>query len=714
MSGRKTCVTRGTAPGLRAVAASVALLTLSAMAAPAGRSGDRVTLSVNAVCTGEVHYSVSGEVTEDDLVTVTLIERNVYRIAEWNGPWVRLELVSGRREVNPVGGGTYDVPHVPELSSRWSYERGPQPDSPESSVRIDPKGRSSTVSVVNFVKGGAVRVDGRDRNAAVALSVAEMTLSSYVSDDLLKGKPSPMSQQLQFPFDPDQKRVQATGHGSHRFEMKGEQGAVMTGTLEVSFTVDFGPAPEREELEVSVEPAKGYETWIPKGNLDEPGEPGSDPLEVTLTVHRKGNRQELREASLKVALPYVSKNKGVCGNWPKDAGEEEGLRFRETDFSEGGGLLYRDRTHLETAAPVEGATFLVHGYDYGAWGTLRVTATDADGNALKVRVRGKETPDLDIPLDADSNRIADAWERGKTWGRSRTDDDETVAGQDSRGDGLTLYDEYRGLVVPDGQGGRQFRRLEPDVKEIFLLDPANAFPTAKWEAITKIRALRLNDSLVDPKGNPGPGESPLVNFDAEDRKANPVYALKIVVGPVPGPCDPSPACALLAEEGLPWRIGNAEAVYVEPARFQGRIDEDFKWLDTAITIPGSEAGRQLIQDGPGAGITYADACDAWGRLKDASLRKSIAARLQTAVFLHEVGHLGGLPDHLGIAPGGQEDLARACLMTNQGDWGRRRTVVYTALGRGGDPDFAYPYLNFCRDVQAPGYRCYRSLKFKDW
>jgi hypothetical protein len=205
-----------------------------------------------------------------------------------------------------------------------------------------------------------------------------------------------------------------------------------------------------------------------------------------------------------------------------------------------------------------------------------------------------------------------------------------------------------------------------------------------------------------------------VNVNADDRSEHPVYALKIVVGPIPGSCDPSPACAALANEDLAWRIGNAKAVYVDPERFRSRIDEDFKWLDTAINIAGSEAGRELIEDGPGHEITYDDAHDAWELLKDASLRRSIAARLQTAVFLHEVGHLGGLLDHEGDAPAGQEDLARACLMFTQGDWGRRRTVVQTALGRKGDPDFAYPYLNFCREVRAPGYHCYRSLTFKDW
>jgi hypothetical protein len=32
----------------------------------------------------------------------------------------------------------------------------------------------------------------------------------------------------------------------------------------------------------------------------------------------------------------------------------------------------------------------------------------------------------------------------------------------------------------------------------------------------------------------------------------------------------------------------------------------------------------------------------------------------------------------------------------------------------GDKGLAYPYRNFCRDVPAPGYHCYKSLKIKDW
>ncbi|MDP2877008.1 MAG: hypothetical protein Q8O00_12550, partial [Holophaga sp.] len=89
------------------------------------------------------------------------------------------------------------------------------------------------------------------------------------------------------------------------------------------------------------------------------------------------------------------------------------------------------------------------------------------------------------------------------------------------------------------------------------------------------------------------------------------------------------------------------------------------------------------------------------------------------VFLHEVGHVCKLEDHEGAAPKGFEDAARECLMFLQGGlgqmnqgWGRKRTLVHTALGRG-DADFAYPYRTFCSTVKATGYHCSRSLDVKD-
>jgi hypothetical protein len=124
-------------------------------------------------------------------------------------------------------------------------------------------------------------------------------------------------------------------------------------------------------------------------------------------------------------------------------------------------------------------------------------------------------------------------------------------------------------------------------------------------------------------------------------------------------------------------------------------------------------------------INYEDAYKAWTLLVDPNMREAVAAKLQTAILLHEAGHANNINVDHGVAkqvngknvpdptPKGQEELARSCLMFNQATWGRRRTLVFTALGAG-DKELAYPYRNFCREVQAPGYRCYKSLKIKEW
>ena len=465
--------------------------------------------------------------------------------------------------------------------------------------------------------------------------------------------------------------------------------------------------------EVTVEVAQ-YENWVPEGNIDDPKEPGKIPLMIRATVHKKGDKKTLRKAYLNISLPYVSKNKGVCGNWPKNAGEKEGLRFREKDFPVSGGLLYKDWTHLETDVPVQGAAFSVYSYDYGAWGTLRITARDEAGRDLKVKIRGKETPDLDIPQDDDANRIADSWKSAETKGKPKDLDDETIEGQDAKGDGITLYDEYRGVIVLNAKGGREFVRLSSKTKEMFIIDKDNIAPVAKWEKVTGgFKAYRLNDTMVEFGEDERSGDK--VNFNAPEREAHPLLATTIISvkdNPLHG--NPSPG----------WT--DDHNIYIVPARIQLRIEEDFSWLDTAILKPDSVEGRGLRDEGPAMQISYADAYKAWTLLVDPNLRQIVSAKMQTVIVLHEMGHAFGLygVDHGAIkkingkdvpdpTPKGQEELSRSCMMFNQGVWGRRRTLIYTALG-GGDKELAYPYRNFCRDVNDPRYKCFKSLKVKEW
>jgi hypothetical protein len=164
-----------------------------------------------------------------------------------------------------------------------------------------------------------------------------------------------------------------------------------------------------------------------------------------------------------------------------------------------------------------------------------------------------------------------------------------------------------------------------------------------------------------------------------------------------------------------WCVKRAIAVNIFPARFLRRIEEDFFWLDKAILEPDSFEGKELRSEGPAEQVSVEDARAAWNRLVDPAQRKAVAAKLQKAVFLHEVGHVCQTVDHKTQAPPGDEEAARACLMFLQGTWGwgRKRTLIHTALGRG-DVDFAYPYRNFCRGLEDADFRCYRILKVKDW
>ncbi len=471
------------------------------------------------------------------------------------------------------------------------------------------------------------------------------------------------------------------------------------------FKLTLEGAPPEDETEVTIT-VDDFEGWIPKGNLDVPKEPGNS-LKLHVTAHKKGAPDTPRKVNLTLSLSEVSKERGICGNWPRNAAIEEGLRFVKEDFPEKEGLLWKSRTQAATGEPLEKVDVQLRCFDFAAWATLRVDAKDEAGRPVKITIRGKETPDLDIPMDEDRNRIADAWENAAAFGKPKAWDAEEVAGQTAKGDGIMLYEEYRGLVLPDGNGGREHRRLSPTHKEFFYLDPTRAFLPSKWQLLAGSIPIRTEENLVEANGT----TSPAVNFNWVDANKG-VYALRIKVRSDDSTASDAPAFAQVLE-GAEWCIKNAIAVHIFPARFEHRVEEDFFQLEKAILEPDSFEGVELRTKGPAQQITLDDARAAWSRLQDPAVRKMVAAKLQNAVVLHEIGHICGLEDHKQEAPAGVADQARECLMFLQGTfgWGRKRTLIHTALGRG-DADFAYPYRVFCGGFTA-GFNCFRTLDVKD-
>lgn len=337
---------------------------------------------------------------------------------------------------------------------------------------------------------------------------------------------------------------------------------------------------------------------------------------------------------------------------------------------------------------------------------------------------GRETPDLDIPQDEDSNRIADSWNRDRVYGRNMHEDAEKVPGQDSTGDGITLYDEYRGLLVLEN-GQKVFRRLDPVKKELFVIDPGNSFDPATWEKTSGIKAEKVDESLT--KADATGDTAPMVNHLSPAAPGQVAYAIKIQT--ISGDVDPDPA---VDDSGKSWpktsslpgnwipgyshsagSVKSTSYCKVFPERTRKLVSYVMEWVETGLMDPYSDAGI-LLRNDPFLGFTMEEAKRALEMLRSPSVQESVARKILTAVTIHEVGHCcGGLPDHTTSPPAGHEGAVRGCPMFNVADKGRLRMVLRTTLDRAADP-LAFPYLQFCRSIPAEGYACFKTLNVKDW
>lgn len=232
-----------------------------------------------------------------------------------------------------------------------------------------------------------------------------------------------------------------------------------------TLTVSWNLVPEGEDpLEVVVEP-EGYDRWIPRALGQE------EKTDERIAIHARLQRADgsrLTEVATKFTfeLTDVSAEPGTCLNQPK---EPKKTPDRDLRFENQPGLQRLDAQgqRAETTAPalVE-AKAVVSCFDWGAWGTIRVLA-EVQGRVIVGHLKGdKQRKLIPLPKRSDRSKIADAWKKSVgADGRADEEDADELPKGCHDGDGLTLYEEYRGSYV----GGRH-RRGDPKVKELFVLD----------------------------------------------------------------------------------------------------------------------------------------------------------------------------------------------------------------------------------------------------
>ncbi len=221
------------------------------------------------------------------------------------------------------------------------------------------------------------------------------------------------------------------------------------------FSATISLAPPRYEAFIEPADTAQYRKWLPKGpNLTNypalaNGGKGNDlQLKVTLWDGQL-NKEAADNYQAVIKLNNVSNMPGYCMNFPEDnkaADDKPDMRFDRADSA-----IYESWSEgkLKTKKASGPQYVTVVSYDYGGMADMTADVTLADGNTIKAHLRNGTMDTLTLPKRSNGSLVADYWKQLEgAEKKSDLADDEEIELHDDRypGDGLTLYEEYRGFL----------------------------------------------------------------------------------------------------------------------------------------------------------------------------------------------------------------------------------------------------------------------------
>jgi hypothetical protein len=300
-------------------------------------------------------------------------------------------------------------------------------------------------------------------------------------------------------------------------------GMVLSGSSNFSFndtialnplqgTINWNLSPTPLDLDLILT-LPNYETWRPTGGLTEKDTGLTVPVQNTVAVasSRRAtpksiamnvggglNLLEIQAAlvtkstgqpapiapdSVTFSLVNASSEPGVALNWPQmgKATADPDLTF---DPAQNPGFDISGNGTTATYTPVlPNVSAFVSPHDWGGWATVNVTAT-VNGQTLQGHMMNDPNTDILIPQRQPGSFIADSWKSQHNIPLSTPDSDDSESspvGDGQPGDGLTLYEEYRGFYMgcaapiasppqPEGQGGCQHVEGDPATKDLFVVN----------------------------------------------------------------------------------------------------------------------------------------------------------------------------------------------------------------------------------------------------
>ncbi|MBM4776129.1 MAG: hypothetical protein GQE15_00370 [Archangiaceae bacterium] len=278
-----------------------------------------------------------------------------------------------------------------------------------------------------------------------------------------------------------------SGTYSHRLET--DENTVTVSTV---VTLDFR-TPTHDSLEMTFLGDDGkpdqarWRSWLPWPWLESDDDVGFFAEVASADAHAPKKRHDLKTAArvafqlpegrrctVQAQLIGVGRQSGIVTNWPPNPKDDRLSLFFPLDAEQHlneGWELGGDGQFARTKEPVTSAELTVVARSSGAYGQVTANCVEDLTVQATFPFTGKTT--LPLPRDENDNHVADQFEEEHGGHRASGQwDEEPANGMAHAGDGISLFEEYRGFLVSknplDGESKPTFRRLSPEEKEVFV------------------------------------------------------------------------------------------------------------------------------------------------------------------------------------------------------------------------------------------------------
>ena len=289
------------------------------------------------------------------------------------------------------------------------------------------------------------------------------------------------------------------------------------------------------DVELIVTP-EDYDIWLPEPGTHELNK--GNVMNIALKVYGKnGLAPTIKAKSFELRLSKTSREPGITLNMPlvPSARQLPDLRFLPIANGES---MDEDQFIIIPCKDGINGKASIGSYDGGGWTILTAEAVLEDDSHIKgsLMISGGNQ-EIPIPKMAIGSKIGNAW-LALYNNPGEMDDLETSKGNTNDGDGLTAYEEYRGVIaIAKVQGAfkEKFQRLDPQKKELGVMTKRTDYTLfsegISWfENATGLKVIPFDETEIGMAGRLNKNASSAHDYDQYVLKINNAVIAKGVLG----------------------------------------------------------------------------------------------------------------------------------------------------------------------------------------